>query len=935
MPAPDLRVLALVLLTVGCAPTVTTTPQPNMDPGRIITPPPPPPPRLPEPKRPVLPPSEAYGRGLMPLASTNVWAYRQANPTYDGRGVLIGVLDSGIDAAVPGLGFTSTGDRKLLDLRDFSGEGRVTLAPVVPRGDSAVVAGVRLTGLQRVATVGAGPLFGGAIRERILGEMPAADLNGDGDDEDLMAVVVAKASDGWVLFADTDGDGSLASERPIHDYLVARETFGWTVAGRPSPLAVAVNFGPGDPPTLDLFFDTSGHGTHVAGIAAGYGLYGVKGFDGAAPGAQLLGLKIANNAFGGISVTGSMLRAIDYAIRFARDRQLPLVLNMSFGVGNEREGAARIDALVDSVLLANPELVFVTSAGNDGPGLSTMGFPGSAARVISVGATIPPAFTGATDGDVIAFFSSRGGETAKPDILAPGIAYSSVPRWDTGSEDKNGTSMASPQVAGAMALLLSGLRQEKRGWTAAQVRQAVLASGRSLGPSLRADQGAGLLDLMAADRVLRRLPEMAVVEVAVGGVAGGAVFRVLDQGRAADTTITVEVSGSIGGPLRLSSNAGWLGAPASVQLSPPRTRFPLTIKGSSVKGAGIVAGTVTGWATDTTIGPLFRVPVTVVSPFDVPDSGLVVRSTLTSAGVQRVFFAADTARPFRVSVATTSKDAEVLSFLHEPGGQPYREESARRGGFGEEAATYDLDARELVSGHYEVVTVAPPTAGASIEVGVQRSPVSLRMIRSAKDTVTATATNVTATAVAGTAMFGLVGGERTMAFSQRGSAERRVRVTVPNWAARLVVDLTLPRAVWPLFTDFGLAVLDAEGRVLSKDPMNYAFGRTVVGLDSTLAGREVEIVLMPGLADPSASPLWDGDLSIRFYAEAPTLVETAARSEFTLAPGAAVSLRYPIGRLPWTLGDGFFPIGHFVIETGTGLWGRESGLSEPRPPLMR
>ena len=62
------------------------------------------------------------------------------------------------------------------------------------------------------------------------------------------------------------------------------------------------------------------------------------GFDGVAPGAQLLGLKIALSAQGSVSTTGAMLRAMDYAIRFAESRRLPLVLNLSFGVGNEHRG---------------------------------------------------------------------------------------------------------------------------------------------------------------------------------------------------------------------------------------------------------------------------------------------------------------------------------------------------------------------------------------------------------------------------------------------------------------------------------------------------------------------------------------------------------------------------------------------------------------------
>src|SRR5256885_8122514 len=64
------------------------------------------------------------------------------------------------------------------------------------------------------------------------------------------------------------------------------------------------------PPRSTLFPYTTlfRSGTHVAGIAAGHNLYNVQGFDGVAPGAQLLALKIANNARGGISVNGSMVR---------------------------------------------------------------------------------------------------------------------------------------------------------------------------------------------------------------------------------------------------------------------------------------------------------------------------------------------------------------------------------------------------------------------------------------------------------------------------------------------------------------------------------------------------------------------------------------------------------------------------------------------------
>src|SRR3970040_1181464 len=103
---------------------------------------------------------------------------------------------------------------------------------------------------------------------------------------------------------------------------------------------------------------------------------------------------------------------MDYAIQFAGARRLPLILNMSFGVGNEIEGQARIDGLIDSVLAAHPRLVFTLTVGNDGPGLSTVGFPGSARRAIGVGATVPGTFqapdrNGARREDQLAAFRSR------------------------------------------------------------------------------------------------------------------------------------------------------------------------------------------------------------------------------------------------------------------------------------------------------------------------------------------------------------------------------------------------------------------------------------------------------------------------------------------------------------------------------------------------
>src|SRR5258705_11045901 len=82
--------------------------------------------------QPAVDPAVAFMLGLMPLKSTGVDVFRALHPTYDGRGVLIAILDSGGDPGVPGLTTTMTGAPKVLELRDFSREGPGSLTALPP-----------------------------------------------------------------------------------------------------------------------------------------------------------------------------------------------------------------------------------------------------------------------------------------------------------------------------------------------------------------------------------------------------------------------------------------------------------------------------------------------------------------------------------------------------------------------------------------------------------------------------------------------------------------------------------------------------------------------------------------------------------------------------------------------------------------------------------
>jgi subtilisin family serine protease len=252
-------------------------------------------------------------------------------------------------------------------------------------------------------------------------------------------------------------------------------------------------------PSLTFCFDDAGHGTHVAGIAAGHTLFGIPGFDGVAPGAQLLGLKISDNSRGGLAVSGSLEHALKYAAHYAATRGLPLVLNLSFGVGSADPADAAVDSVLDAFLFAHPTVILTVSVGNDGPGLSTAGVPGAADLALTTAASFPGAFARLPPhgraADLVGWWSARGGTLAKPDLVTPGVAYSTVPPFERGAEVKAGTSMAAPYAAGLAACLLSAMLQEGRAISAIEIIQALRASAARLPLAGILDEGAGEPDL--------------------------------------------------------------------------------------------------------------------------------------------------------------------------------------------------------------------------------------------------------------------------------------------------------------------------------------------------------------------------------------------------------------------------------------------------------
>ncbi len=404
---------------------------------------------------------------FLDLNPTGVSEFLGLHPEYDGRGTIIFILDTGVDMGIAGLQKTSTGETKVIDIRDFTGEGDIPIYEAEEDDGNFVNEDMdySVKGADKIKAPDTEYYIGVLTEKQLVNSTSgAADLNGDGDTNDkyYMVTFKDKAGDQETYF-DTNGDGDLSDEKPIKDYDKEQQSFHIKTSAPLPPLTFALNVYP-EERKISLFFDDGSHGTHVAGIAAGYMIDGST-INGVAPGAKVIGLKLGNNLFtGGATVTESMKKAYLYADKISKERKEPCIVNMSFGIGAEIEGKAEMEEFITKLMKKNPYLYICVANGNEGPGVSSQGLPSSADYVFSSGAVLTQSvgrdlYGARLSHDIILYFSSRGGEVDKPDVVSPGAAFSTVPNFMP-ADRFWGTSMASPYSTGVMSLLLSAAVKE-------------------------------------------------------------------------------------------------------------------------------------------------------------------------------------------------------------------------------------------------------------------------------------------------------------------------------------------------------------------------------------------------------------------------------------------------------------------------------------------
>lgn len=462
-----------------------------------------------------------------PSFETGAVDFVKKNPKADGRGVTIGILDSGVDLGHPALQKTTTGERKIVDwvtstdpVSDGDGNWRRMTKSVSGPAFSITTAS---EGTETFKAPEGSYKFNYMYEADTTGGDEKGDLNRDGDTTDVWGVLYDPAS--GTVRVDANDNLDFTDDEAMKPY---KDGFQIGYFGKDDPSTdvveripfvveirkdVVYNADGAKADYVNIGIISSEHGTHVAGITSANSLFGGK-MNGAAPGAKIVSSRAC--VFGpsctNVALTEGM---IDLVVNRGVD-----IVNMSIGGLPALNDGNNARAELYTRLIDTYGVQLVISAGNSGPGANTIGDPGLADKVISVGASISKETWAANYGSGVEKkyammpFSSRGPREDggfTPTLTAPGAAINSTQTWlpgapvaqagyalPAGYSMLQGTSMASPQAAGASALLLSAAEQKGIDLTPATLRTALTSTADHIKGVQAYEEGAGLINIVDA-----------------------------------------------------------------------------------------------------------------------------------------------------------------------------------------------------------------------------------------------------------------------------------------------------------------------------------------------------------------------------------------------------------------------------------------------------
>ncbi|MFI9757690.1 S8 family serine peptidase [Streptomyces sp. NPDC051963] len=457
-----------------------------------------------------------------PSFETGAVDFVDEHPKADGRGITIGILDSGVDLGHPALQKTTTGERKIVDW--VTATDPVVDADRTWRPMLTSVSGPTFTFGGKTWTAPAGSYqISTFLESYTTGGDAAGDANRDGDKTDSWGVLYDAAA--GTVRVDLNNNNDFGDDAPMKPYKDGFQ-IGYFGTDDPStdvaerqPFVIEIrkdvvyNAAGAKADFVNIGVIESEHGTHVAGITAANGLFGGE-MNGQAPGAKIVSSRACTWTGGctNVALTEGM---IDLVTKRGVD-----IVNMSIGGLPSLNDGNNARAELYTRLIDEYGVQLVISAGNSGPGANTIGDPGLADKVISVGATISKKTWAANYGSAVQKsyammpFSSRGPREDggfTPTLSAPGAAINTIQTWLPGAPVAEagyslpagygmlqGTSMASPQAAGASALLLSAAEQKGIALTPAKLRTALTSTADHISGVQAYEEGAGLINIVDA-----------------------------------------------------------------------------------------------------------------------------------------------------------------------------------------------------------------------------------------------------------------------------------------------------------------------------------------------------------------------------------------------------------------------------------------------------
>ncbi|KAG5438331.1 hypothetical protein PCANB_002819 [Pneumocystis canis] len=483
--------------------------------------------------------------GLLPKDEIESLQFIKKYPEYDGRGVIVAVLDTGIDPHAIGMQKTSEGKPKVIDIIDCSGSGDVditTRANITDEIDFFSTIGLSgrklkiskkwenpngiwYLGIKRGYELFPKSLITRLEKERFekfnqqhnallasIQHKINAFKESNKDDSfltkeeielkldlhaqynSLKEMMVNYEDPGpiydclvwydgkyWRSVIDTNEDGDLLDKRPMCDY---RIEYHYEQFSNEDMLSYSVNIYDNGS-VLSIVTLCASHGTHVSSII-GANHPDDPDLNGIAPGVQFVSLKIGDIRLGTMETNQSLLRAAIAMVNLKVD-----IANMSYG---ESTGITDSGIFIDflrKTVIRERNIIFVSSAGNHGPALTTTGTPGgTTSGVISVGAYVTASVIKAEHSILEnvpegRYTWSSYGPTADGakgvTIYAPGAAITSIPAYVLSrSQLMNGTSMSSPSACGGICLILSALKAQHIEYTPSRIYKAIENSSKDV-----------------------------------------------------------------------------------------------------------------------------------------------------------------------------------------------------------------------------------------------------------------------------------------------------------------------------------------------------------------------------------------------------------------------------------------------------------------------